>query len=354
MAGRKSGPIGIGIAGIGRAGWGMHCAELKGREDKFVIAAACDPEKARRDRMADRYGCAVYRRIEDMIADPRVELVDIASPSPVHVPQALLALRAGKNVFLEKPIAVSHAEARKLKTAQRKSKGKVYARHNRRFEPAFQHIRELIASGLLGDVYEIKLRRLGYQRRDDWQTLLDCGGGQLLNWGPHIVDHALRLLEAPVADQWSDLKRIAAVGDAEDHLKIVLRGRNGRIVDLEISGGAALGEPEYVVFGSRGALTCSGNEIRLRYLDPARKLKPRRAKRRSPPMDGGFGAPDTLQWKEETVPVNPGVKCSMDGIWDHLYAAIRKGKPFPITLDEAIDVMAVISRARKGTAFANP
>ena len=114
-------------------------------------------------------------------------------------------------------------------------------------------MQEIIRSGILGDVYEIRLARHGYQRRDDWQTIKEFGGGQLLNWGPHIVDHALRFLESPVATQFSDLKFIAAVGDAEDHLKIVLKGENGRFVDMEISGGVALGAPTIVFLANAAA-----------------------------------------------------------------------------------------------------
>ncbi|HUT23429.1 MAG TPA: Gfo/Idh/MocA family oxidoreductase, partial [Sumerlaeia bacterium] len=104
-------PIRLGLAGIGRAGWGMHCPELEGRRDKFRIVAACDIEKYRLDRMAERYGCKTYRKIEAMIADPDVELVSVATRTPEHVPHALLALGAGKHVFVEKPIAASYAEA---------------------------------------------------------------------------------------------------------------------------------------------------------------------------------------------------------------------------------------------------
>ena len=348
----KREPVRIGIVGLGRAGWSMHCSELEGRKDTFTIVAACDVQKARRDQMAARYGCATYARIEDLIADPAVELVDIATRSVDHVPHALLALKAGKAVFLEKPIASTYRDACKLKPAARKAGGKLFVRHNRRFEPAFQHIREIMASGVLGDVFEIRLRRNGYQRRDDWQTLMRFGGGQMLNWGPHIIDHGLRLLEAPVAEQWSDAKRIAAVGDAEDHFRIILKGTNGRIVDIEISGGAAVPEPEYIVLGSKGGLSCDGSAIQLRYLDPKRKLQRRQAKASTPPVAGGFGKPEVLRWIEKTVVVKPKKPCSMDGIWDHLYAALREGKPFPITLDEALGVMAVTARAKKGTPFA--
>ena len=342
-------PIRIGIAGIGRAGWGMHCEELKGKERLFRITAACDVLKRRRDMMRERYGCKTYARIEDLIADPDVELVDIATRSPDHFAHAMLALKAGKHVFLEKPMCMDYAEARKLQAASERSRGNLYIRHNRRFEPGFLHIREIIASGVLGEVYEIKLARVDYSRRADWQALKSCGGGQLLNWGPHIIDHALRFIDAPIESIWSDLKRIASAGDAEDHLKIVLRGENGRVVDLEISGGSAVSLPEYVVLGTRGALTADAETIHLRYLDPKRKLQRRKANPGDPNLK--WGSPDNLHWIEKTLPIHP--KKSYD-IWKELYNAIRNSTPFPITLTQSVEVMLVITAARSGAQKSSP
>lgn len=340
-------PIRIGIVGLGRAGWGMHTRELEGREDKFKIVAACDLIPDRLAKMAKAYNCATYGTIAELIADPKVEVVDIATRSCDHYAHAALALAVGKIVFLEKPMTVSHNEAERLMEALETSPGgALYIRHNRRFDPDFLHVQEIIASGILGEVYEIRLARHGYQRRDDWQTIKGFGGGQLLNWGPHIIDHALRFLESPVARQFSDLKRVAAVGDAEDHVKIVLQGENGRVVDLEISGGVAIGAPTYRVFGDRGSLALSGNEITLKYLDPDVPLADRTANPGTPGET--FGNPETLSWIEETVPVRAG---SNAVIWDELYAAIREGTTFPVSLEEAMAVMAVVSTAKEGTAF---
>ena len=339
-------PIRVGIAGLGRAGWGMHCRELAGKEELFQIVAACDVLPDRRARMAERYGCECYERIEDMIADPYVELVDIATRTPDHFGHAMLALAAGKDVFLEKPMCMTYAEALQLKGAAAQAAGGLYIRHNRRFDPDFLHVRQIMASGLLGEVYEIRLARHGYSRRDDWQTIVEHGGGQLLNWGPHVIDHALRFLDSPVETVYSDLKRVAAVGDAEDHVKVVLRGTNGRLVDLEISGGVAIGSPTYRVFGSKGSLSLSRKEIQLRYLDPAQELTPRTANPGAPGPT--FGTPEQLPWIEETLPVQAG---SNTVIWDHLYHALREGETFPIDLDEAIEVMRVISAAKEGTQF---
>jgi len=345
----KQQPIRVGIIGLGRAGWGMHCRELDARRETFTVVAVCDPLSDRREKAQECFGCRIYENAADLIADADVELVDVASRTTDHYEHVRMALEAGKHALVEKPMATTYAQARALQDLAARSTGQLFVRHNRRFEPAFQHIREIIAAGLLGDVFEVKLRRVRYQRRDDWQTLLAHGGGQLLNWGPHVVDHALQFLDSPVKDMWSDLKRVAAVGNAEDHVKIVLRGENGRLVDLEISGGAALTEPEYMIWGSRGALSCTGSTITLRYIDPAAPLAERQADPGTP--DSGYGTPEDLPWIEETFEAAPSNPVDISSMWDVLYAALRRGEPYPISLDEAVAVMRVISEARRGTPF---
>jgi len=353
MSNNKSdGPIRLGLVGIGRAGGGMHLSELADKKDKFQYVAACDLIEDRVALVCDRYdGCRGYSRIEDLLADENVEVVDIATRSCDHFAHAKLALQAGKSVFIEKPMTSTFDEAKKLAAIAESAPGTIYVRHNRRFEESFQHIREIMASGVLGDVFEIKLRRVGYSRRDDWQTIKEFGGGQLLNWGPHVIDHALRLLGSPVANLWSDIRRIAAVGDAEDHIKFVLTGENGRIVDAEVSGGAAIGEPEYLIWGTKGSLTCSGNTIRMRYLDPARPPAPREANPQTP-KDMTFGGPDSLHWVDVTTTACPATGCDLSStIWDELHGAIRLGQPFPITLQEAIGNMEIVSAIKRGTEF---
>jgi len=348
-----AGPIRVGIVGLGRAGWGMHCGELDRRRQTFRIVAGCDVEASRLERIAHRYpGCATYPRLEGMLVDPHVELVSIATRSPDHVPHALAALRAGKMVFLEKPMALTLEGARKLQAASARKPGRLFVRHNRRFEGEFVHLRGLIASGVLGRIHTVQLRRNGFGFRDDWQAIRRCGGGQLLNWGPHIIDHGLQLLGGSAVEVWGDLKRIAARGDAEDHVKIIMKGRDGCVVDLEISGGAALGEPEWLVLGSRGAVSCSGGAVHLRYLDPKFKPDRRRATPATPPMEGGFarvGAPVSPVWIDQTYPCP--AECNTDTIWDRLHDSIRLGTAFPITMTQAVEVMKVVSQVRQGTPF---
>ena len=105
----KTKAIRTAIIGCGRAGYNMHRKDLASRKTKFKVVAACDPVQERREAVAEDFGCKAYKSIEEVLADPEVEMVDIATRSPDHVPHTLQALKAGKIVFLEKPIAMNCA-----------------------------------------------------------------------------------------------------------------------------------------------------------------------------------------------------------------------------------------------------
>lgn len=345
-------PIRVGIVGLGRAGWGMHCPELDKYPELFRITAVCDPLKERRDLVTEKYpDCRTYRRYDDLLADTDIELIDIATRSEDHVEHTLKALKTRRWVNLEKPISLDYDNALVLRAASIKASNKLFVRHNRRFEPAFVHIREIIASGILGEIHTIHLNRGGFSRRDDWQTVKRCGGGQLLNWGPHLIDQALQFLDSPPVRIWSDLKRVAAMGDAEDTVRIIMRNLQGLTVDLEVGCGRIIPVPDYIVSGSKGELTAKGSTITLKYLDPKHRLPRRRASVRTPPL-GGFGSPDNLKWIEEQIQVAPQGPSGTTLVWEHLAGAIRLNKTYSISIDQAVDVMKIISLARKDSSFA--
>lgn len=343
-------PVRIGLVGLGRAGVGMHIPELSSRTDKFKIVAVCDIIEERRTEWAEKLGAKAYASIEELISDPDVELVDIATRSRDHFPHAKAALLAGKDVQLEKPFCRNAAEAAELVTLGSQPAGPhLYIRHNRRFEDHFEQVQKIIASGLLGTVYEIKLARNGYDRRRDWQTIHEFGGGQLLNWGPHIIDHSLQFCEGSYQVLYSNIQHIAAGGDCEDHIKIVFTGRNGRIVDMEISGGCAVSVPEYVLYGSKGSLVSERDGFHVRYLDPDNKLSPVVSDPATPGSKQSFGSGEKLIWKEEVIPYEHYGDTSR--IWDALYDAIRNSIPHPVTLAQALEVVKVITRVKEGTIF---
>lgn len=336
--------IKVGIIGLGRAGFGMQTKELLKRQDKYLIVAGCDVNAARRKRFSEAVpGAKTYARAERLIADPNVDLVCVATRTPTHAELSIAALRAGKFVMDEKPIAASYADAKRIAAEGRRHPGKLFFRHNRRWEAAFNDVLDVIASGILGDIVEIRLCRHQYARRDDWQTIVAEGGGQLLNWGPHLVDHALQFIGGRPTFIHAELRRIAAVGDAEDHVHLLLKRNAGPLVEIEISGGAALKSPVYFVIGTRGTLVSDDEKtLRLRYLDPKGKIPRRRA---TTALMDSFGSREELPWIDEERPVRTDM--DPDCIWDDLHAHLTKGTPFRVTTEEALEVMRVLDIAAK-------
>jgi predicted dehydrogenase len=199
-------------------------------------------------------------------------------------------------------------------------------------------------------VYDVRLEAGAFQRRNDWQTLRHCGGGQLNNWGPHLMFEALEFLESPVREMTSDLKIVAAVGDAEDHFRILLKGANGRTAQLQVSNGTLIQPPRFLVHGTRGAVSVDIFEKTLWVKHLPKKLKLRKIQTDSatPGSSAAFGNSEKLEWVETSLPITPGPSPDGHRIWDALYDTIRKGKPFPITLDRALEVVLLLDLARTG------
>ena len=347
---RKSRPIRLGILGLGRAGFRMQCREIKDKPDMFEVVAACDHYEPHRRRMAESHpSCTIYKDMRDLLADPNVEMVSIATRSIDHAKHAMMALKAGKHVLLEKPMATTYADAKKLVAAAKRAKGGLFIRHSRRFDPEFLHVREILATGVLGEIKVVKLARIGYQRRDDWQTIAKYGGGQLLNNGPHPIDQGLQFLGAPkkpLKDIWGSLQLVSSVGDAEDHAKIVLRGADGAVADIEVGNGSAAHVPEVVIWGTKGGLLVQGKTITVKYIDPKKKLPPRPLNEGAP--GDSFGSKEELPWIEKSFPIAPKTR---PNIWDELYKAVRLRKKYPIALEEALEVMRVISEVKRISGY---
>lgn len=343
--GKSDGPIRLGLCGIGRTGFGRIRLELAGRlGGEFELVAGFDVIHERAEQLRELFGAAAYGRFEDLLADPRVEVVVIATRSDTHAELATQALRAGKHVVVEKPMAVDLAQTDQLLAEAARARGNLFVRFNRRFDPAFLAARGAVDQGLVGRVHSVQIRVGEYVRRHDWQTLRKFGGGQLLNWGPHVIDWALELLGGQAKEVWADTRRVAAAGDAEDHVKLVIRGANSAVADIEVSGGNAARQPMFVVQGDRGAVIADVDRVQLRYLKQSFQPPRLDVFEGTPPQDDrGYKASQDLEWvtSEEVLGAAQG-----GAYWGAVHAALREGAVFPVSLERAREVMRVIEVAR--------
>lgn len=228
MSGPAEAPVGIAIVGAG--GWGRNhvrnFAALPGAELRFV----CDASEAIRDEVRATYpSVRVVDRLEEALKDPLVRGVVVATPAPTHAEIATLALESGRDVFVEKPLALTSADASSLaRTAEARDRILMVG-HLLLYHPAVIALRELIDSGELGDILYVYSQRLnlGVVRRDEnaWWSL-----------APHDISVASFLLGAdPLAVSATGGSFLQTQKGIEDVVFATIHYPAGRIAHVHVS-----------------------------------------------------------------------------------------------------------------------
>jgi predicted dehydrogenase len=347
------GRVKVGISGLGRSGWGIHVITLEKLSDMYSIVAVFDPIEGRRREAVERLGCKAYSDFSSLARDGEVELVVVATPSHLHAPQTIEALKAGKDVVCEKPMATSLAEADEMVKTAEGTRKTLTVFHSMRYAPDFLKIREVIGSGKLGRIVLVKIYSHSFGRRWDWQTLRKFGGGELNNNAPHLIDQALQLLGSAEPEVlFCDLQKTLTLGDAEDHVKIVLSAPGSTVVDIEFTRACAYPQDHWLVMGTRGGLAGSNTSLRWRYFNPGDL--PVRHVETEPTPDRSYNW-EEIPWKEETWNLVEGQKGGEVNLYvraqvtfyEELYKTLRLGAPLGVTPESARNVMRVIERCRE-------
>ena len=340
-------PIRYGIVGLGRAGWDIHVRQLRERSDARIVAVV-DPVAERCAEASGELGCKTHKSLAKLLKQGDVEVVVVATPSVLHAADSIKAMRAGKHVVVEKPMAMNLAEADRMIKVSQETGRKLFVHQNYRFHPEFLHLQEVVRSGIIGRVFHIRNYISSFVRRNDWQTLARNGGGVLNNTCPHFIDQLLQLMGGTITQVMGDLQQIASAGDVEDHVKALMRSDNGCTADLEISTAENIAQPlpKWILCGTHGTLTSDGKTSTIRWFDPA-QVQP------LPVIDGPapnrkYGNQDKLPWQEKTV---DAVGPSAGTFYDNVAAVIRRGEPMVITPQSVREVIKVIAMIRKGTKF---
>ncbi len=343
---KVSDPVRLAIVGLGRAGWNIHANRIRGHAE-FRIVDVADVDAERRTEAKGDFACRTHADYRSLLAATDAEVVVVATQSSTHAEIACAVLDAGHDVIVEKPMALNVPDAQRMAEAAKRNGRRLFVHQNYRYYPDSRHVVEIARTGAhIGTLFEVRVRALSFFRRNDWQTLRKFGGGELNNSCPHFIDMALLLLDAPVKDVFGDLKLISNSGDAEDHVKLLIRGTNGRLIDLEISSSCAFPEPKWTLLGSNGTLVSDGKTSKVKRFDPA-KIKPLPVVE-SAPAGRKYGNDDVLPWEEYEI---PSVGSQTSDFYDNVHAVLRSGAAQEVTPDHVINLMRVIDRAREGSGF---
>jgi predicted dehydrogenase len=204
----------VGIIGLGGMG-NMHLGMYQASKDAEVVAIAdVDPAKLKPGDSTleinigagggriDPAKMKLYSKPDDLLKDPNVELVDITLPTFLHAEYMIKALKAGKHVLCEKPMAMNHDECRRVLKAHDASNVKLMIAQCIRFWPEYVHLQEAIDSGRLGRLLSLSLWRGGALPQWSWDQWLQDhkrSGGAILDLHVHDVDYVNYVLGMPKA-----------------------------------------------------------------------------------------------------------------------------------------------------------
>jgi predicted dehydrogenase len=325
------------LIGYGYAGRTFHAPLIRATSGLELVAIqSSSPERVH----ADLPGIVAVSSLEDAIS--AADLVVVATPNDTHVPIATAALRAGKHVVVEKPLAPTLAEARDLVSLAQRH-GRVLAPfQNRRWDGDFLALSDLLSRSVLGDVahFESHFDRYRPQVRRRWREDPGTAAGLWYDLGPHLVDQALQLFGLPdrvVASMAS--QRPGAQTDDWAHA-ILEYGRLRAVLHASVL--AAGRSPRFIVHGQSGSWVKYGVDPQEQQLMAA--LRPGGdaggERERAIYVDGATAA-------ENETPIPAG---DYRRFYAQLRDAVHGAGSNPVPAAQALAVTAVVETARRSAA----
>ncbi|NUQ00834.1 MAG: Gfo/Idh/MocA family oxidoreductase [Armatimonadetes bacterium] len=221
-----------------------------------------------RPRRSCRGGGRWVTDYRELLADPSLDAVDLCLPHHLHRPVAVEALRAGKHVLCQKPIATTLADADAMIAAAEAAGRTLAVAEMNRFQPAIARARELLEAGLIGEPILAQSVTSYFQGGDYLTTAWrfqpeEMGGGALLDGGIHHVDVLLALL-GPVVEVACLTRRVRDIFPTEDTAALLLRFASGVLGELTVMWSARHTPGQlFRVSGTAGMMVAEGSHLRV-------------------------------------------------------------------------------------------
>ncbi len=192
----------VGVVGYGGS-FNMghsHLKEMQKAGMTPIAVAELDAER-RKVAAADFPGIETYDSLASMLEHSDVNLITLITPHNTHCELALEALKSGRHVVCEKPLAIHTEECDAMIAAAKDNKVVITTYHNRHWDGCILEALDNINSGMIGDVYRIEAHMGGYGLpRDWWRSSRSISGGILYDWGVHLLEYSLQIIDSPIAE----------------------------------------------------------------------------------------------------------------------------------------------------------
>ena len=331
------------LLGYGTGGSIFH-APLITSVPGLVLTAVVTGNPERQDAVRQRYpGVAVLPDPAPVFDAPaNCDLVVITTPNRTHVPLATRALEAGLPVVIDKPVAVTSEQARRLAGIG----PPVFPYHNRRWDGDFRTLQRLMAEGALGGIrrFESRFERWRPQVKESWKESADPAdaGSILYDLGTHLIDQAVCLF-GPPTHVYAELDTRRAGAAAADDAFLALTHENGTRSHLWMSATAADLGPRFRVLGDRASYVAHGMDAQEEMLRAGRTPREPGWGQMPPETYGFLGVPGASR----PVRTDPGA-------WQEFYAgvvnALEHGGPPPVPMEDAVAGLEIIEAALRSAA----
>lgn len=255
----------IGVVGLGGVAQLVHLPNLTKLPNADLTAVA-EINKSRLHTISDKFNIKQrFYSYTELLEKSDVDAIIIATPTSTHTDIAIDCLNAGKDVLVEKPLARTYQEAKKIVDAAKKNKRKLMVGMNLRYRPDTMLLRSFISTNEIGEPFYIKCGWIRKQSSSEkWFTKKEeSGGGVIIDLGIHILDLALWLLNYPEISSVSTQNFHHYTKSVEDTSINCLVCKNSAVINLEVSWSLPVEKDHFFldVYGTKGSF--SSNPFRL-------------------------------------------------------------------------------------------
>lgn len=308
---------------VGYGGMGSYHAKLIKDNSRLKVTGTYDVLEARR-AASQEDGYSAYDSYEAVLNDSEVDVVLIATPNDVHKELAISAMKHGKHVICEKPVTMN-VEDFEAMTAVAEETGLVLMVHqNRRWDEDFRIIKEMYDKRTIGDLFRIESRVHGANGiPGDWRHLEAFGGGMLLDWGVHLLDQFVFMIDSKITSVTSRLSFI--LGDeVDDGFDAVLEFENGVTAMIEVGTTNFITLPRWYAKGTEGTAVIEDWSLTGRCVMQNREV----GKVEPKPIQAGVGLTKTMAPPSEEATLTEALPKAFEhasSFYDNFADVVEKG-----------------------------
>lgn len=314
--------------------------------EKLEIAGIYDISEERRV-FARELGLHCFNSAEEIWSDESIEIVLIATPNDLHKPYVTEALSRGKNVIVEKPMGMDSEEVKQMYACADKY-GKVFAVHqNRRWDDDYLTVKKIHDDGVIGRTYLIESRVMGSNGIPGaWRKVAAQGGGMMLDWGVHLIDQMLLMIDDVVTSVQCDYS-FEAGEEVDDGFDLLVKFKSGVRYRIVVDTNSFIELPRWQIYGTDGTGTITnwrrdnveGRVVRVR----------QRIDDKLEGVNAGNGFTKTMAARRaETVDELPLdiVRGDKNAFYRNFMDAVRKGVPTLVNRQQVLRVYAIMEAAK--------